>query len=130
MEIGTGRQADRDAHWQAILRVRWMAFAHETGLFEPASDRTRHATRLSRCSVMEDQTMTFAQKKAARAGPVIVFIDESGISEQAASRAPLGAQGPDPGVTVQLHLEAVVSGRGCQLLEYLLQAGTGRSTIT
>ena len=59
-----------------------MATAEAAGLFQPAAQRTCRAARRGGHPTVEDQALAGAQKKCAKESRVIVFIDESGISER------------------------------------------------
>ena len=72
---------------------------------------------------MEVQALAGAQKKAAREGRIIIFIDEFRHLGTTALGEHLGAEGSNASAAIQLHLETVISGRWYQLLEHLLQSG-------
>ena len=82
VDIAPRWQAHREALRVAIQRRTGFADLKSDGLELPTSYRTRYATRRGGYTELETQALAGAKKNAARNRQIIVFIDESGLSER------------------------------------------------
>lgn len=84
MDTQTGAPADRIALRRPIQRLPCLAHPGCHGLVQPEAGKARHRARRGRRADLEAQNLARAHEWARRAGRVIVFIDESGLSERPA----------------------------------------------
>lgn len=66
----------------AIQRDARLALARESGMEPPTTRPPRHRARRGGHSALEAATLAGSKKNAAKQGRVIVFVDESGLSER------------------------------------------------
>jgi transcriptional regulator with XRE-family HTH domain len=82
MDGAADRAADRDEVLRETGSHLGLAVARTAGLERAAADGPRARTRRASGSNVEGQEVARTKKIAARQGRVIVFIDESGLSER------------------------------------------------
>ena len=89
--------------------------------FSPQKPEKRATQRDDRSSCSGSARLgRHSKKKARREQRTIVFIDESGLSEEVPRHSHLGAQGAHAHHSAKLHLEADVGGRWAELVALLL----------
>ena len=82
MDRAADRAADRDEVRRETGSHLGLAVTRTAGLERPATDGPGAGTRRASGSHVEDQEVARTKKIAARQGRIIVFIDESGLSER------------------------------------------------
>src|ERR1019366_3000140 len=82
MDAAPGRAVDRAALWALIQREPGLAHPRLARLFLPATLRTSLGTQRGGNPALEAATLASSKKNAAKQGRMLVFIDESGLSER------------------------------------------------
>src|ERR1700745_2067970 len=82
MDLASCGPADRGEVWPSIQREPGVADSGGVGLQQPATHRTRPRERRGGDPALEAQALAGVKKNARRQGRIIVFIDESGLSER------------------------------------------------
>ena len=82
VDAQAGTTVDRARVRRTVQRGPRLALARATGLVQPEARSTRPGTRRSCHPALAQADLASAKKNAARQGRLIVFIDESGVSER------------------------------------------------
>lgn len=82
VDAQAGAPVDRTRIRRSIQRSPRVALARTTGLFQPEARPPRLGARRGRDRTLAQAHLAGAKKNAARQGRLIVFIDESGVSER------------------------------------------------
>ncbi|TXF11865.1 hypothetical protein FR698_08805 [Pelomicrobium methylotrophicum] len=101
MDAQAGTPADRETLRHQVQRGPCLAHSGGDGLFQPEAREARHRARRGGRRALEEAHLASAQKKARREGPVIVFIDESGLSERPTRVRTWAPRGQTP--VIQFH---------------------------
>lgn len=82
LELAAHRPINRAALWLKVQRGPGLAHSRQPGLQLPTSGRAGPGTRRSGDPPMAAQALAGAKKNARAQGRIIVFVDESGLSER------------------------------------------------
>src|SRR5450631_850797 len=82
VDVAPSRPVDRATLWACIQREPSVAHSGLAGLLLPTTLRASAGARRDRDQTMEADTLAGSKKNAAKQGRIIVFIDESGLSER------------------------------------------------
>src|SRR6516225_3669496 len=101
VDAQTSPAVDRARVRRAVQRGALLALARPTGLLQPEAGSARPGARPRRYRTLAQAHLAGAKKNAAREGRLIVFIDESGVSERPTRVRTWGLKGQTP--VVQFH---------------------------
>src|SRR5438477_4625785 len=101
VDAQAGTSLDRARVRRAVQRGPRMALARAAGIIQPEARSTRLGTRRCGYRALAQAHLAGAKKNAARQGRLIVFIDESGVSERPTRVRTWGVRGETP--IVQFH---------------------------
>src|SRR5438552_11471013 len=101
VDAQAGSAVDRARVRRAVQRGPCLALARAAGLVQPEARSARLGTRRCGHRALAPAHLAGAKKNAARQGRLIVFIDESGVSERPTRVRTWGVRGETP--IVQFH---------------------------
>src|SRR5206468_1200905 len=126
VDAEAGTSLDRARVRRAVQRGPRLAFARAVGLVQPEARSARLGTRRCGHRALAQAHLASAKKNAARQGRLIVFIDESGVSERPTRVRTWGVKGETPIVQFQLNLHqlSLIAGMHFTGMCFRLHEGT------
>src|ERR1022692_2657420 len=140
VDVAAGRAAHREALWALVQREPGVAHSRLPGLLLPTTLGPSARARRVGDQAMEADTLAGSKKNAAKQGRIILFIDESGLSERPTRVRTWAPRGQTP--VLQYHFNwhqlSVIAGisfrrfyfrlfpgaiKGAQIIEFLHALG-------